>query len=326
MLAGLQARRGPGPMTEARTARPPDSTVEPAYSRLAPHYDRVFGSYARDLNGWLIPWIRRLVPRPGSAADLACGTGTTALALARKIPRVVAIDLRPEFATIVRARARKSTATRHIQALVADMRTFRLEEPVALITCFFDALNHLPRETDLLRTFRAVHRSLEPGGMFLFDINTPWALRKSWPEMKALWKGKGWFAVARGRYVEGGGGSVGAGKARDGDATRSGDTTRSGDGTRSGKDTRGGKDTRSGKKVRGHGEFDIHWFERDRTGTYRPHVERFREIAWTRVEIRAALKAAGFVGIRTIHEPELAPFVGDSGRDRTFWVARREAT
>ena len=111
--------------------------------------------------------------------------------------------------------------------------------------------------------------------------------------MKALWKGKGWFAVARGRYVEAGrtgvGRGAGRGRARD----------------------------------RGHGEFDIHWFERDRTGTYRPRVERFREIAWTRVEIRAALKAAGFVGIRTIHEPALAPFVGESGKDRTFWVARR---
>ena len=129
--------------------------------------------------------------------------------------------------------------------------------------------------------------------MFLFDINTPWALRKSWPEMKALWKGKGWFAVARGRYVEGGTGSPGGGLARGAGVTR------------------------------GHGEFDIHWFERDRTGTYRPRVERFREIAWTRIEIRAALKAAGFVGIKTINEPALAPFVGDSGRDRTFWVARR---
>ena len=93
-------------MTEAETTRPPDRAVEPAYSRLAPHYDRVFGSYARELNGWLIPWIRRLTSRPGSAADLACGTGTTALALARIIPRVVAIDLRPEFTAIVRTRAR----------------------------------------------------------------------------------------------------------------------------------------------------------------------------------------------------------------------------
>ncbi|MDZ4805735.1 MAG: class I SAM-dependent methyltransferase [Candidatus Eisenbacteria bacterium] len=280
-VAGLQA------MTEARTIRPPDRSVEPAYSRLAPHYDRVFGSYARELNGWLIPWIRRQDPRPDSVADLACGTGTTALALARVIPRVLAIDLRPEFTAIVRARAGKRAATRHIRTLVADMRTFRLDQPVQLLTCFFDALNHLPRPTNLLRTFRAVHRALEPGGMFLFDINTPWALKRSWPEMKALWKGKGWFAVARGRYVEGGQSAAGV------------------------------------RTSRGHGEFDIHWFERDRTGTYRPRVERFREIAWTKTEIRAALKSAGFVGIRTVDEPALAPFVGESGRDRTFWVARR---
>jgi SAM-dependent methyltransferase len=283
------ARRSPPAARRGRPAatRLPDTAVDPAYSRLAPHYDRVFGSYAKELNRWLIPWVKRLDPRPRAVLDLACGTGTTALALARLIPRVVAIDLRPEFTAIVSARAAKAAATRHLEARTGDMRSFRVDGRLDLVTCFFDALNHLPRPGDLDRTFKSVHRALAPGGLFLFDINTPWALRKTWPEMKALWKGRGWFAVARGRYVE---------PAR----------------------ANGRPDA-----ARGHGEFDIHWFERDTDGAYAPRVERFREIAWTSAEVRAALRNAGFTGVRTLNEPGLAPFVGESGKDRTFWVARR---
>jgi len=284
-------------------ARLPDTEVDPAYSRLAPHYDRVFGSYAKELNHWLIPWVKALDPRPRSALDLACGTGTTALALARVVPRVLALDLRPEFRSIVMARAGKAAATRHLEARVADMRSFRLEGPVELVTCFFDALNHLPKPGDLDRTFRAVHRALAPGALFLFDINTPWALRKTWPEMKAIWKGRGWFAVARGRFVE---------------VKKNGGVERGAAAPRSAAAARG-----NAPAPRGHGEFDIHWFERGADGSYAPRVERFREIAWTQSEIRAALRAAGFVGIHMLDEPGLAPFVGESGRDRTFWVARR---
>ncbi|HEX7879602.1 MAG TPA: class I SAM-dependent methyltransferase [Candidatus Eisenbacteria bacterium] len=296
-MSGAQTPRAAGRRRGTAATRLPDTAVDPAYSRLAPHYDRVFGSYARELNRWLVPWVKRLDPRPRSALDLACGTGTTALALARVMPRCLAIDLRPEFAAIVSARAGKAASTRHLEARTGDMRTFRLAQRVDLVTCFFDAINHLPRPTDIDRTFKSVHRALAPGGLFLFDINTPWALKKTWPEMKAIWKGRGWFAVARGRYV----------KARE----------------PRGPENNGSKRGHP-RGARGHGEFDIHWFMRDTDGAYAPRVERFREIAWTAAEVRAALKKAGFAEIRTLNEPGLAPFVGETGKDRTFWVARRE--
>jgi len=37
-----------------------------------------------------------------------------------------------------------------IRVLQADVRTFRLSEPVDLITCEFDALNHILRKSGLL--------------------------------------------------------------------------------------------------------------------------------------------------------------------------------
>jgi SAM-dependent methyltransferase len=35
----------------------------------------------------------------------------------------------------------------------------------------FDSLNHLPSGDDLQKVFESVHKALEPGGLFLFDMN-----------------------------------------------------------------------------------------------------------------------------------------------------------
>ena len=41
-----------------------------------------------------------------------------------------------------------------------------------------DSLNYLTRTSDLRETFRRVCGCLRPGGVFYFDVNTPWKLRR----------------------------------------------------------------------------------------------------------------------------------------------------
>ncbi len=61
------------------------------------------------------------------------------------------------------------------------MRAFRLTEPVDLVLCEFDALNHIPRKPDLARVASAVARALRPGGHFYFDVNNRLAFETIWP-------------------------------------------------------------------------------------------------------------------------------------------------
>jgi SAM-dependent methyltransferase len=68
-----------------------------------------------------------------------------------------------------------------IRVLQADMRAFRLTEPVDLVLCEFDALNHIPRKPDLARVASAVARALRPGGHFYFDVNNRLAFETIWP-------------------------------------------------------------------------------------------------------------------------------------------------
>src|SRR5512147_27301 len=125
---------------------PGTKTIRP-YHWLALYYDRVF-SFARS-------WgeaprthvLGRLLRRVESACDLACGTGSTAVTLAHRGIKAFGVDLSPTMCRLAREKARRARVP--LQVLRADMRTFRLPEPVDLVLCEFDALNHVPRRTDL---------------------------------------------------------------------------------------------------------------------------------------------------------------------------------
>ena len=59
-----------------------------------------------------------------SACDLACGTGTTALLLARRGIRMFGVDLSPAMCRLARQKARHAGLP--LVVLQADMRSFRL--------------------------------------------------------------------------------------------------------------------------------------------------------------------------------------------------------
>jgi SAM-dependent methyltransferase len=122
--------------------------------------------------------VGKILPRIDSACDIACGTGTTALALARAGLKVYGVDLSGAMCAAARKKVRRSGLP--VTILQADMRSFRLPERVDLVTCEFDALNHVPAKSDLGRVARAVARALRPGGYFYFDVNNRLSFANTW--------------------------------------------------------------------------------------------------------------------------------------------------
>ncbi len=148
------------------------------YRWLAEHYDTVFTFH----RGWVESAHRRILgpvlPRVQSACDLACGTGTTALKLARLGIRTYGVDLSPGMCRRARQRARETGLRLTISC--QDMRSFRLPGKVDLVLCEYDALNHIPRKADLPRVLKAVARALKPGGYFYFDVNNRLGFESYW--------------------------------------------------------------------------------------------------------------------------------------------------
>lgn len=195
------------------------ATAKPEpYKWLAQYFDEIFLPYRSPLERMRKQLLRFVVPRVKSACDLACGTGETALAFARRGIETFAVDLSPAMCRLASEKAVRARLP--VRVIRADMRAFRLPHPVDLITCEYDAVNHIPVRSDLRKVVRAVSRALHPGGYFFFDVNNAQGFERYWrgnvwiekpgvvlvmrnghsKDLKHAWADVEWFVRERGGW------------------------------------------------------------------------------------------------------------------------------
>jgi len=145
-------------------------------------YDAIAGVYDRlnadiDYEGWADFFERcfdRYLPaRPTLVLDLACGTGRMTGVLADRGYDMIGVDGSADML----AEAYSTRGERQILYLLQDMRHFELYGTVGAVTCCLDSVNYLIGEGDLQACFATVHNYLDPDGLFLFDVNTPYKFR-----------------------------------------------------------------------------------------------------------------------------------------------------
>ncbi len=149
------------------------------YHWLADYYDHFFVAQRPIFRPARDGALAKILPTVKVACDIGCGTGASALELAREGIRMYGVDLSPGMCRAARKKVR--TAKLPVKIIQGDMRDFKLPEPVDLVLCEFDALNHVPERSDLAAVARSVARALKPGGHFFFDINTRLAFEHIWP-------------------------------------------------------------------------------------------------------------------------------------------------
>ena len=106
----------------------------------------------------------------GLLLDLGCGTGSMTQLLAKKGYDMIGVDSAPEMLQI--AMEKKEASGQDILYLLQDMREFELYGTVRGVVSICDSMNYMTDTTDLLQVFRLVNNYLDPGGVFVFDLNT----------------------------------------------------------------------------------------------------------------------------------------------------------
>jgi SAM-dependent methyltransferase len=149
------------------------------YARYADIYDRTgqdrFGAAMAKLT---VTYLKDRGVTISSAIDLACGTGSAAIALARHEINVTGIDLEP--AMLGKARANAAAEGCDVDFRLGDMRRFGSHTQVDLVVCFFDSLNYLSEAEDVAACFKSVSGCLKHAGWFVFDVNTINRLATDW--------------------------------------------------------------------------------------------------------------------------------------------------
>ncbi len=147
-----------------------------AYEALAASYDRLTNDVDYEATvKFYMEILEREGVKPRTVADLACGTGSVTAILARMGYPVTGVDMSEEMLTV----AAMKTWDLEPRPIFTCQRLekLRLPKAVDLAVCALDSLDYILDPGDCETAIRRVYKCLNPGGTFIFDVNTPEKLR-----------------------------------------------------------------------------------------------------------------------------------------------------
>ena len=147
-----------------------------AYRELAASYDRLTNDVDYEATVafyWELLDREGLAPR--TAVDLACGTGSVTLLLAQRGLQTTGVDMSPEMLCMA---TQKAEGLNNRPVFVCQkLQELRLAWGVDLAVCALDSLDYVTDPRDCQEAIRRVYKYLNPGGCFIFDVNTPEKLK-----------------------------------------------------------------------------------------------------------------------------------------------------
>ena len=145
-----------------------------AYHALADSYDRLTNDvdYAAT-----VAFYRQILEKEGlkprTAVDLACGTGSVAVLLAQDGLRVTAVDMSEEML----CQAQQKAEALPITFVCQKLQNLHLPRAVDLAVCALDSMDYITDPADCQKAICRIYKALNPGGCFIFDVNTPEKLK-----------------------------------------------------------------------------------------------------------------------------------------------------
>ena len=147
------------------------------YADFSRFYDRLqanvpYGDIARLFDGF----IKEYSAENEVVVDIACGTGSLCFELEKLGYDVIGTDISQDM--LNEALDKKYELGSSADFLCQSMTELDLFGAADVILCTLDSLNHLDRFEDMSKVIERVSMFTCDGGLFIFDVNTPYKHEK----------------------------------------------------------------------------------------------------------------------------------------------------
>jgi ubiquinone/menaquinone biosynthesis C-methylase UbiE len=148
--------------------------TDESFRLVAPYYDELMKQVPyRMWVGYYLLLLSHQNQKPRRILDVCCGTGTMCELLTEEGFEMAGVDLSAEM--IREARKKAGRNRQSIRYEVGDAAEFEMGETYEAAFSFFDSLNNILDPEHLQRAFIQIGKHIEPGGSFIFDVNTAYA-------------------------------------------------------------------------------------------------------------------------------------------------------
>ena len=165
------------------------------YEILSEFYDKLnsevdYEKWAAFLNKNLLGFSPK---KPEILLDLGCGTGSITLELAKMGYDMIGVDLSPEM--LEKAQKKSVAMGQNALFICQDMRELDLYGTIDGCVCCLDGINYLANTKQLEETFSSVNLFMNDGGIFIFDVNTPYRFSEIYGNNTFTYDEKGIFCT-----------------------------------------------------------------------------------------------------------------------------------
>ncbi|MDK2814021.1 MAG: hypothetical protein PWQ08_1276 [Clostridiales bacterium] len=144
------------------------------YHEFAYFYDELNGEADYDTLHQYIVSVFKEEGLPGNiVADLGCGTGELTLRLAGSGYDMIAIDASADMLSVLQNKLMQQPGPK-VLLVCQDLTKLDLYGGLHGAVCTFDTLNHIGSFSEMQKVLGRVALFLEQGGIFIFDVNTPY--------------------------------------------------------------------------------------------------------------------------------------------------------
>jgi len=155
------------------------------YKETAGFYDRLTSdiNYDKYAEFFTAIFDKHTKIHPHNVMDLGCGTGRLTFAMAGRGYDMTGVDASPEM--LSEAYNKKGPGILWVNQDFSELDLFgTYEAGISLLDC----VNHILDEVVIGKYFKHMHNYIEPGGLFVFDINSEY-------KFKNVYKGNVFYSV-----------------------------------------------------------------------------------------------------------------------------------